>query len=241
MGSVPLAPLEAVAAWMLDWWELWTLIVAGFLGVRIAPRIAARTQRVGDLPAPVADAVAAVGVPADRVVVVDADDRVVAYAAGFSSRDGRVFVSTGLLAALAPAEAAAVVRHEYGHLARRHVPFRVGVPSAYAVAWAVDATLYGTAGLWAGAALALPLAYLSARVARWTEFDADAFAARAAGGAFADALTRLAEAGHLPDDPDPGPLARLSLSMHPTLAARLSRLGADRQEPTPAARRERAD
>lgn len=226
-------PLSAVATWMLDWWELWVLIAAGVVGVHAAPWVVARTRRVRTLPAPVAAAVADLGVPADRVVVVDTPDRVVAYAAGLSARHGRVVVSTGLLRALPPAEAAAVVRHEYGHLARRHVPIRVGVPSAYAVAWAVDATVYGAAGLWAGTALALPLSYLSLRVARWTEFDADAFAARAGGDAFAAALARLADAGHLPDDGS-GRLERLGLSMHPSLASRLTRLDAGEGAASPA-------
>lgn len=222
--------LAAVAAWAADWWELWALIVAGLVGVRIAPLVVARTERPEPLPPETARAVERVGVPAGRVGVLRRDGRVLAYAAGLTAGHGRVFVSSGLLRELDPEGVAAVVRHEHAHLARGHVPLRLGIPCAYALAWAVDATVYGRTGLLAGAALAVPLAYLSFRVARWTEYDADADAdraARAAGGSFRDALARLAAGGHLGrTTPAAGRVGRLlaSASMHPPLARRLRRL-----------------
>ncbi|MXR41081.1 M48 family metalloprotease [Halobaculum sp. WSA2] len=234
MVSLPPVPspafpsvLSTALAWAGDWWELWALIAAGFLGVRLAPALVARTERPAALPDDVARAVERAGVPADRVGVLRRDGRVVAYAAGLTAVHGRVFVSTGLLRELDPAGVAAVVRHEHAHLARGHVPLRVGIPCAYAVAWAVDATLFGRAGLVAGAVLAVPLAYLSVRVARWSEYDADAVAARGTGEDYRDALARLAAGGHLGRTvPTGGRLRRLlaSLSMHPPLGARLGRL-----------------
>ena len=219
--------LSPVLSWATDWWELWALIAVGLLGVRIAPHVVARSERPEPLPDEVARAVERVGVPAERVGVLPRDGRVLAYAAGLTAGHGRVFVSSGLLRELDPAGVAAVVRHEHAHLARGHVPVRVGIPCAYAVAWAVDASLYGREGLIVGAALAVPLAYLSVRVARWTEYDADADAARRAGGEFRDALARLAAGGHLdPTAPGDGRLRRLlaALSMHPPLGERLRRL-----------------
>lgn len=234
MVSLPPVPspafpsvLSTALAWAGDWWELWALIAAGFLGVRLAPALVTRTERPAALPEEVARAVERAGVPADRVGVLRRDGRVVAYAAGLTAAHGRVFVSTGLLRELDPAGVAAVVRHEHAHLARGHVPLRVGIPCAYAVAWAVDATVFGRAGLVAGAALAVPLAYLSVRVARWTEYDADAVAARGTGEDYRQALARLAAGGHLGGaTPAGGRLRRLlaSLSMHPPLGARLGRL-----------------
>jgi len=228
--------LSTVLAWAGDWWELWALIAAGFLGVRLAPAFVARTERPAALPDEVARTVERVGVPADRVGVLRRDGRVVAYAAGLTAVHGRVFVSTGLLRELDPEGVAAVVRHEHAHLARGHVPLRVGIPCAYAVAWAVDATLFGRAGLVAGAALAVPLAYLSVRVARWTEYDADAVAARGIGDDYREALARLAAGGHLGGTtPSVGRLRRLlaSLSMHPPLGERLRRLDERPDDGTP--------
>ncbi len=214
-------------SWAVDWWELWLLIAVGLLGVRLAPHVVVRSEQPTALPDDVAHAVERAGVPADRVGVLQRDGRVLAYAAGLTAGHGRVFVSTALLRELDAAAAAAVVRHEYAHLARGHVPIRVGIPCAYAVAWAVDATLFGREGLIIGAALAIPLAYLSMRVARWTEYDADADAARRTGSSFRTALSRLAAGGHLgPTNPTGGRLRRLlrSVSMHPPLETRLRRL-----------------
>lgn len=240
MFSLPPVPspafpsvLSTAFAWASDWWELWALIAAGFLGVRLAPALVARTERPAALPDEVARAVERAGVPADRVGVLRRDGRVVAYAAGLTAVHGRVFVSTGLLRELDPAGVAAVVRHEHAHLARGHVPLRVGIPCAYAVAWAVDATLFGHAGLVAGAALAVPLAYLSVRVARRTEYDADSVAARGTGDDYREALARLAAAGHLGGaTPAGGRPRRLlaSLSMHPPLGERLRRLDERRDD-----------
>ncbi|WP_435062910.1 M48 family metalloprotease [Halobaculum sp. EA56] len=228
------ALLGAALSWAVDWWELWALIAVGLLGVRLAPAVVARSERPEPLPEEVARAVERVGVPVERVGVLRRDGRVLAYAAGLTAGHGRVFVSTGLLRELDAEGVAAVVRHEHAHLARGHVPIRLGIPCAYAVAWAVDATLFGRAGLLVGAALAVPLAYLSVRVARWSEFDADADAARHAGGDFRDALARLAAAGHLGRTaPAGGRLRRAlaALSMHPPLRERLRRLDErDRRE-----------
>ena len=166
------SPLSAALSWASDWWELWALMAVGLAGVRLTPALVARSERPAALPDEVARAVERAGVPTDRVGVLRRDGRVLAYAAGLTAGHGRVFVSTGLLRELDAAGVAAVVRHEYAHLARRHVPLRLGIPCAYAVAWAVYATLFRRAGLVAGAGLAVPLALPPVRVPRWTGHDA---------------------------------------------------------------------
>jgi Zn-dependent protease with chaperone function len=138
----------------------------------------------------------------------------------------QVVVSAGLLDRLPPAEAAAVVRHEEGHLVRHHTLARVGVPSAFALAWGI-AVGTGVPGAFPAGLALVPLAAVSAAaVSRWSEYDADAYAAAAgAGPALSDGLDRLDG----PDTTDGGragrfvPAARL-LSRHPPTADRVARL-----------------
>ncbi|WP_313691572.1 M48 family metallopeptidase [Halorarum halobium] len=223
-----MSPVEALSAWLLSWWELWAIVVAGVLGTGLAPLVVGRTESTTPLASGLAESVAAAGVPAERVRVLAGDRGPVAFAAGFSPGHGRVFVSERLVADLSPDQVAAVVRHEYGHLARRHVPLRIAVPVAFAVTWAVGATVAPVPGFLVGAALVLPAAYFTVRVSRWSERDADRFAAaRADGGALAAALDSLASAGHVAEGG--------RLSRHPPLSTRVTRLEerAERSELSP--------
>jgi STE24 endopeptidase len=138
----------------------------------------------------------------------------------------RVVVSAGLLERLPAPEAAAVVRHEQGHLVRHHTLARVGVPSAFALVWGL-AVGSGVPGAFTAGLALVPLAAASAAaVSRWSEYDADAYAAAAgAGRALAAGLDRLdgpaaAEGGRASRFV---PAARL-LSRHPPTADRIARL-----------------
>jgi Zn-dependent protease with chaperone function len=205
------------------WWELWAVVAAGLAGATLAPAVISRTRRTR-LPDPAyRDRIADAGIPPERVRVLDADDGVGAFAAGLSPLLGRVFVTEELCRELTPAEVAAVACHEYGHLARRHVPMRLGVPVAFAVAWVPTARLLPYSEFFVGVALLVPTILLSLAINRWTEFDADAFArAQAGGSALASALSRLSAAGHVDDGG--------RLSRHPRLTGRIERLdGPDKE------------
>ena len=215
--TVPPAEFAAAAAVIETWWELWLVVVCGVAGAALAPAVVARTSRTrAPTPAQRRQLVAA-GVPPERVRLLAAGDTVGAFAAGLSPRVGRVFVTTALCRELDPEEVAAVACHEYGHLARRHVPVRLGVPVGFALAWVAGARLAPGSEFLVGVGLLVPTVALSLVAARWTEFDADAFArARASGESLASALSRLAAAGHLTDGG--------RLSRHPSLDGRIGRL-----------------
>lgn len=214
------ATLGAAVGVVRTWWELWAVVAAGLAAATVAPAVISRTRRSSPLDPAAAEAVAAAGVPPERVVVLDAGDGVAAFAAGLAPRFGRVFVTERLVRDLPPAEVAAVTCHEYAHLARRHVPLRLAVPVGFALAWITAASSTPGSGFVVGLALLVPTVLSSLWVNRWSEFDADAYAAGRLGGAsLANALRRLAAAGHVTDG------GRLSL--HPTLADRIDRLGGD--------------
>lgn len=199
------------------WWEVWLVVVAGVTAAAVAPLLVGRSRRTRSLTAAERAALAEAGVPPERVRVL-ASDHVGAFAAGLTPHSGRVFLTDRLASELSPAEFAAVACHEYGHLARRHVPLRLGLPVAFAAAWVAATTTLPVSSFVVGVALLVPTVLGSWLVSRWSEFDADRFAGRNAGsGRLADALARLARAGHL------GGGGRFS--RHPRLASRLDRLG----------------
>jgi hypothetical protein len=166
----------------------------------------------------------------DTVRVLDTDAPL-AFAVGLVPPVRRVVVSAGLLRALPPAEAAAVVRHEHAHLVRHHTLARVGLPSTFVIGWG-GAVGLGLPGAFVGGLVLVPLAAVGAAlVSRWSEYDADALAAAqapGAGPALARGLTRL-DADDGRDDPRrrrflPG--TRL-LSRHPPTTDRVARLRSD--------------
>lgn len=212
-----------LAAWVLDWWELWAVVLAGVLGTVIAPAVVGRAESTRPLDPTLAEAVTRAGVPTDRVRVLASEHGPVAFAAGLSPAYGQVFISERLLDDLSTSETAAVVCHEYGHLERGHVPVRIAVPVGFALTWVVGATLSSVSAFLIGAIFALPATYLSVRLSRWSERDADRFAGeRGVGTSLAAALVALAAAGHVSDG------SRFSL--HPPLSARVAALDEQQTE-----------
>lgn len=205
--------LASLVGLLATWWELWLVVAAGLAAATLAPLVIGRRASRPPTDAE-RSALEAVGVPPERVRVLTSR-RVGALAAGLSPRLGRVFLTERLATELPPREFAAVARHEYGHLARGHVPLRLALPVGFATAWVAVSTLTTLSSFLVGVGLLVPTVVGSVVVGRWSESDADRFAARRAGGdRLAAALTRLARGGHLGD----GGL------LHPDLADRLARL-----------------
>jgi STE24 endopeptidase len=158
-----------------------------------------------------------------RVRVLDTSRNPVAnaLAAGVLPGFRYVLVTDALFETLDDAAVAAVVAHEAGHHRRGHVAVRflaVGValaPLFLAASGVVDAFLPSLA---ASAVLLLA----SGPVLRWTEYDADRYAAARVGPAAMDrALATLAARGLLPEDRHP--VAGL-VALRPSVADRRGRL-----------------
>jgi STE24 endopeptidase len=133
----------------------------------------------------------------------------------------RIVLTEELLKISAPAQVAAVVAHELGHVRRRHHGRWLLAQGAAGLGFALLWTGVG-GGVWA----ALPAAYLwawalrpaAAALRRRWEFEADAFAAALGfGPALAEALTLLS--------PPTAPPTAMSMSIfHPMATARIARL-----------------
>lgn len=154
------------------------------------------------------------------VRVVDAGPHANAMAAGVLPGLRTVFVTEALVARLPREECAAVVAHEVGHHHRGHVPLRLGAAGAVVLPW-LGATAAGVPGAFevgaVAAALAVPALF---RLMRWTEHDADAYAAaRTDGAALVRGLSRLTVDAAAPRSR----LARV-LALHPTLDERAERV-----------------
>lgn len=209
-----LAALATAPLFPTGWWLPVAVAALGATGAAATPWLVARVARVRE-PTSAERAALDHGVP---VRVIESDRRN-AMAAGVLPGARVVFVTTGLLEALPADEAAAVVAHEVGHLRRHHVALRLAAAAALVLPWlgAVAADLPGAFPV-GGALVVLAFPALF-RLVRWTEFDADAYAARAVDGrALARGLERLG--GRQPRRP----WWRRLVALHPTLAARASRL-----------------
>ena len=167
---------------------------------------------------------------------------------GRGPRNAAVAISTGLLGALPKDELAALLGHEIAHIRRRDV-----LPQTFAVLTAQMLVETSRLGGW----LARPLLYVLAPVgaaivhvelSAKRELAADALAAKVTGAAhdLADALHRLDRAADLVSfaaPPATAPLYPLDLfddsrlvrmfKTHPPLEARLARLRALGDQPTP--------
>nr|WP_272931376.1 M48 family metalloprotease [Halobacterium noricense] len=158
-----------------------------------------------------------------RVRVVETGRRPVAnaVAAGVLPGARYVFVTDALFRTLDADATTAVIAHEVGHHRRGHVIVRflatgLALAPVFLVANGVlDAFV---------PAVALSVALLLAvgPLVRWTEFDADAYAAARVGGAAMDrALATLADRGLVPTE-----RSRLAglVAFHPAVGRRRSRL-----------------
>lgn len=229
--------LAAVEAFLRDWPYLTLLILLGVAGVCSGPSILGATAGVRRLSATEADTLAGYDVPVDDVRVLTARGASpTAFAVGVLPGYRHVCVTERLVETLTPAELAAVVAHERGHLQRYHVLPRIGLPVVFVVGWAAAVSAGLSGAFLGGLALVVPVTLVSFGLSRWTERDADAYVVRHGGGpALADALDRLGRDGHLHRD-EPG-LRRL-LSRHPTLAERVTRLRATTRSAQPRRPRE---
>jgi Zn-dependent protease with chaperone function len=165
-----------------------------------------------------------------------------------------VFLSDGLLARLSPAEVEAVLRHELGHITRRHMLLRMLVLALPLVLWmAAKQALPGLVNslgerlalagwsesmqisLLVPAGLAAYAILVVGRYSRWLEHDADLAICvwpggqtdRAAAESFARALIKIVGRGRE---------SRWSLWLHPSALSRIAVLGQAIADPAWAAR-----
>jgi len=156
-----------------------------------------------------------------RVVQTDRSPVANALAAGALPGHRYVFVTDALFATLDDDAAAAVVAHEAGHHRRGHVAVRF-----LAVGGALAPLFLAAGGLLPGvlgpAIASVVLLLAAGPVVRWTEFDADDYAARhTTAAAMERALGTLADRGLLAEDR--GRLVGL-VSLHPSVGDRRARL-----------------
>jgi len=165
--------------------------------------------------------------PGEPVKVVANDGRANAFAAGVLPGFRAVFVTTGLLRQLTAPELRAIVAHERGHHRRRHVTLRLGSVVLFVAPWLVATATGVPGGFRAGLLALVPAVLLICWLGRWTEYDADAYAARRIGGPpLASALERVH--GDTRPSAERRRLTGL-LSTHPPVDRRLAKLsgGAD--------------
>jgi STE24 endopeptidase len=158
-----------------------------------------------------------------RVRVVETGRKPVAnaLAAGVVPGLRYVFVTDALFETLDGAAAAAVLAHEAGHHRRGHVVARFGA-TTLALAPLFLAASGVLADVLVPALLSAALLLAVGPAVRWTEYDADAYAARAVGGpAMERALQTLADRGLLPTEH-----SRVFglVALHPPVGERLARL-----------------
>jgi len=203
------------------WWLAAGVAAVGVLIATLSPLAVRQFVPHRPLSAAEARALPSVDVPV-YVLETGARGPANALAAGLLPGLRCVFVTERLVATLTHRELAAIVTHELGHHRRRHVALRLGAVAAFVLPWLATTALEVPGAFEAGLLLAAPVTLAIVRLVRWTEYDADAYAAGRVGGeAMGDALRRLVADTSPPD----GVLAHLSL--HPPLAARIARLDGD--------------
>jgi STE24 endopeptidase len=226
LATVVTAPaLFVVGAWLVGppgLAGLGVLAVAVFVLLAVVPPAGALVGPVRRLT-PAEAAVVPDTVSNLRVRVVETGDRPVAnaLAAGVLPGFRYVFVTDALFETLDGAAAAAVLAHEAGHHRRGHVVARFGA-TTLALAPLFLAASGVLADVLVPALLSAALLLAVGPAVRWTEYDADAYAARAVGGpAMERALQTLADRGLLPTEH-----SRVFglVALHPPVGERLARL-----------------
>ncbi len=257
------APLLALVLWLMDaagsWWWTWAwlawaafnLVLLWLFPTVIAPlfnrfvplqdaALAGRIERL----------LARCGFASKGVFVMDGSRRSAhgnAYFTGLGTAKRIVFFDT-LIEKLAPDEIEAVLAHELGHFARRHVVKRIAWSFAMSAAglallgWLAQQPWF-YAGLGTDPTLAtrhvvalllfmlvapvfaFPLAPLGSFASRRHEFEADAYASAHAGAEpLVRALVKLYEDNASTLTPDP--LHSVFYDSHPPAAVRIARLDA---------------
>ncbi|MFB6270487.1 MAG: M48 family metallopeptidase [Halobacterium sp.] len=198
------------------------VVGAAALVVAVLPPVVARYGPVRRPTDAEADAVPAC---ADglRVRVVDTGRHPVAnaVAAGVLPGFRYVFVTDALFYTLDADATAAVVAHEAGHHHRNHVAGRLLASGAALAPVFLSAT--GVVHAFLPSVLVSGVLLLAVGpLVRWTEFDADAYAAHHVGAdAMERALATLADRGLLPVE---RPRAVALVSLHPAVGRRVARL-----------------
>lgn len=221
-----LAPaFVVVAAWLAAPTGLpgiWAVIGAATVVVAFLPPVVARFGFVRQPSAAEANLIPSC---ADglRVRVVETDRHPVAnaVAAGILPGYRYVFVTDALFYTLDAEATTAVLAHEAGHHDRNHVVGRLLASGVALAPLFLSATGVVAAFV---PAVALSAVFLLAigPLVRWTEFDADAYAARHVGApAMERALATLADRGLLPVE---RPRFVALVSMHPAVGRRVARL-----------------
>jgi len=264
IGALLGLPLVAVVLWLMEsagtlWWLYAWLVWIGFNLVILVlyPTVIAplfnKFEPLADesLRERIDALLKRCGFKAKGVFVMDGSKRSAhgnAYFTGFGAAKRIVFFDT-LLARLTPAEIEAVLAHELGHFAHRHIIKRIVWSFALSFAglallgWlAQQSWFYLGLGVMpnlegGNSALALilfffilplftfPLAPLASRASRKHEYQADAFAARQAGpNDLITALVKLYQDNAATLTPDP--VHSLFYDSHPPAALRIGRLDA---------------
>jgi STE24 endopeptidase len=198
------------------------VVGAAAVAVALLPPVVAH---LGPVRRPVGAEAAAVPACADglRVRVVETDRHPVAnaVAAGVLPGYRYVFVTDALFETLDAEATAAVLAHEAGHHDRNHVVGRL-LASGFALA-PVFLAATGVVDAFVPAVVASAVLLLAiGPFVRWTEFDADAYAAHNVGAAAMErALATLADRGLLPVD---RPRVVAAVSLHPAVGRRVARL-----------------
>jgi STE24 endopeptidase len=240
-------------AWWLYVWLFWcafNLLILFVYPTWIAPLFNTFTP-LGDetLKARIEALLARCGFVSSGLFVMDGSKRSAhgnAYFTGFGKTKRIVFFDT-LLGRLEPQEVEAVLAHELGHFAHRHIVKRIALifgatlPLLYVLGQLMNADwFYVGLGVTAESArntamalilffqfvpvFAFPATPLVSLFSRRDEFEADRYAAtHAAAGDLVEALVKLYEDNAATLTPDP--LHSLFYDSHPPAAQRVSRLG----------------
>ena len=243
------------ARWWLYVWSTWlgfNLLVLLLYPTFIAPLFNKFTPLAeGEMKNRIEALLVRCGFASSGLFVMDGSIRSAhgnAYFTGFGRAKRIVFFDT-LLEKLAPGEVEAVLAHELGHFKHRHVWKRIAVMAALSFVllwllgqlidqvWFYEGLKVGASGTAQSAAMALilfslvlpvftfPFGPLMSWLSRQHEFEADAYAARQAGGAdLIAALVKLYRDNAATLTPDP--LHSLFYDSHPPASQRIAHLRA---------------
>lgn len=197
------------------WWLVSGIALVGFLLATATPLVVPRVIPTRELT-PTERARFGVSDPIP-VRVLDVGRYRNALAAGLMPGLRVVFVTERLLSTLPADETRAILAHELGHHRRYHVPLRLGAASAVVLPWLGATAVEIPNGFTVGLVLSGPAILGVLALMRWTERDADRYAARNA-----DPLALARGLEHVCANTTRTRLAAV-LATHPTPTARIDR------------------